>query len=156
VNVFPPSTELNNERVLATETNVLDLTDNGAGNTIVISVATNGITFAKIQQIATARFVGRTTAATGDVEQLTGTQATALLDAATTSLKGVVKQSTNVANAVASTVSVDSADATDLATVITLANELKADVNQLVTDLNAVVTQINAKFAADTASGQMA
>ena len=48
------------------------------------------------------------------------------------------------ADAVASTVSVDSTDASNLATVITLANELKADVNTLVTDLNAVVTVLNA------------
>lgn len=96
--VLSASDELQNERILAVEANVLKLTDNGAGLTVVIAVDTNGITFAKIQQIATARFVGRTTAATGDLEQLTGTQATALLDLATTILQGVVKQTVAVAD----------------------------------------------------------
>lgn len=39
--------------------------------------------------IATASILGRTTAGTGATEQLTGTQATAVLDLATTSLKGL-------------------------------------------------------------------
>jgi len=86
-----------NERILAVNGG-LSLTDNGAGLTIVVSILTNGIVFAKIQQIDTARFLGRTTAATGDIEQLTGTQATTLLDVATTALQGVVKQSTAVAD----------------------------------------------------------
>ncbi len=64
-------------------------------------------------------------------------------DFAQTALGGVVFLADLVNNAVASTVSVTSADATDLATVITLANELKADVNQLVTDFNNSVTQLN-------------
>ncbi len=45
------------------------------------SVANNAITNAMLADIATARFKGRTTAGTGDPEDLTGTQATALLDA---------------------------------------------------------------------------
>lgn len=48
------------------------------------------------------------------------------------------------ADAVASTVSVDSTDASDLATAITLANELKADVNTLVTNVNSAITVLNA------------
>ncbi len=64
-------------------------------------------------------------------------------DFAQTALGGVVFLADLVNNAVASTASVTSADATDLATVITLANELKADVNQLVTDFNNSVTQLN-------------
>lgn len=40
----------------------------------------NLVTFAKLQQISTARFLGRTTASTGDIEELTGTQATAMLN----------------------------------------------------------------------------
>ena len=52
-----------------------------------------------------------------------------------------------VSNAVQSTVSVDSPDATDLASVITLVNEMKADIGTLVTDLNNAVTQMNALLA---------
>ena len=40
------------------------------------------VTFAKMADIATARFIGRVTAATGAPESLTGTQATTLLDEA--------------------------------------------------------------------------
>jgi hypothetical protein len=43
-----------------------------------------------------------------------------------------------------STVSVTSADATDLPSAITLANELKADVNTLVTDINDLKTKLRA------------
>jgi hypothetical protein len=39
---------------------------------------------------ATARFIGRTTAGAGQAEELTGTQATAMLDTFTTTLKGLV------------------------------------------------------------------
>jgi hypothetical protein len=48
------------------------------------------ISNAQLDQIATASFLGRTTAATGNVEVLTATQATALLNNATTALKGLV------------------------------------------------------------------
>lgn len=60
-----------------------------------------------------------------------------------------------VTAAVASTVSVDSANASDLATAIALVNELKADVNTLVTDLNAATTQLNATLTAMKNSGVM-
>lgn len=39
----------------------------------------DAVTFAKLQQIATARILGRTTAGSGDCEELTGAQALALL-----------------------------------------------------------------------------
>lgn len=50
-----------------------------------------------LAQIATASFLGRTTAGTGNVETLTATQATALLDTVTTSVKGLVPTLSNVA-----------------------------------------------------------
>lgn len=77
-------------------------------------------------------------------------------DFATAGTGGVVNEAANVADAVASTVSVTSPDATDLPTVITLANETKADVNQLVTDLNNTITQLNAFLAANKTANQMA
>ena len=59
-----------------------------------------------------------------------------------------------VSDAVSSTVSVDSPDAPTsgtvgvrLAGVITLANEMKADVNTLVTDVNNAIAQVNALLA---------
>jgi hypothetical protein len=58
-------------------------------------------------------------------------------------LTGEVTKGSAVTDAVASSVSVDSADATDLPTVITLANENKADTNTLVTDVNAIKTVVN-------------
>jgi hypothetical protein len=57
--------------------------------TIVANIVTN----AKLAQIATATFKGRVTAATGNVEDLTGTQATTLLDVFTLGLKGLAPAS---------------------------------------------------------------
>jgi hypothetical protein len=58
-----------------------------------VVVPNNSITFAKMQDIATARFIGRTTAGTGDPEALTGTQATAMLDTFTSGAKGLAPAS---------------------------------------------------------------
>jgi len=52
------------------------------------------VTYAKIQNVsATSRFLGRITAAAGDIEELTGTQATTLLDVFTSALKGLAPAS---------------------------------------------------------------
>ena len=183
---------------------VLSLMDvkNAIGDGVIITgqpseVATltaAGILFNQLQQIAADRILGRLTTP-GDIEELTSTQATTLIDAfigdsgaggtkglvpapgagdtaadrflfadgtfvavqdAAAAIRGLVLEAANVADAVASTVSVDSADATDLPTVITLANELKGDVNTLVTDVNLIVTQVNAILASVQAAGQMA
>src|SRR6266576_3094623 len=57
-------------------------------------IADNAVTYAKIQDVsATARLLGRITAGAGDPEELTGTQATTLLDAFTSLLKGLVPPS---------------------------------------------------------------
>lgn len=56
-------------------------------------------------------------------------------------------QSTDPSNASTSGVSVTSANATDLATAITLANEIKGDVNTLVTDVNNAITKLNSLMA---------
>ena len=61
-----------------------------AGTIALAQIPANLITNAKLAQIATARFKGRITASTGDVEELTGTQATSLLDLATSSVKGLI------------------------------------------------------------------
>jgi hypothetical protein len=54
-----------------------DITISNAG---VTAIGSNKVTNAMLAQISTARFKGRTTAGTGDVEDLTATQATALLN----------------------------------------------------------------------------
>lgn len=81
--VTQASSELTDERVLAGETGVIDITDGGPGNNVTVSIATNGIDFEKLQTVSTAIFAGRITAGTGDIEELTATQATSLLNAFT-------------------------------------------------------------------------
>jgi hypothetical protein len=56
-------------------------------------ITNDAVTLAKLADIATASFLGRTTAATGDPEVLTGTQATALLDVFSSTLNGLVPAS---------------------------------------------------------------
>lgn len=53
----------------------------------------DAVTFAKLQNVATARVLGRTTSGSGDVEELTGAQATALLDVVTSTTKGLAPAS---------------------------------------------------------------
>jgi len=60
-----------------------------------LSGADGAVTLAKLQDIATARILGRSTAGTGDVEELTGAQATALLSAASDTLAGIQENATN-------------------------------------------------------------
>lgn len=58
------------------------------------TIANDAVTYAKMQNVsATSRFLGRITAGAGDTEELTGTQATTLLDTFTSSLQGVVPAS---------------------------------------------------------------
>ena len=54
------------------------------------TIGTNVVTNSMLAQVATAIFKGRTTAGTGNVEDLTVTQATAMLNTFTSSLKGLV------------------------------------------------------------------
>jgi len=66
----------------------------GTGTTaITTAIGTNKVTNAMLAQIATARIRGRVTAGTGNVEDLTGTQATTLLDNFTSALKGLAPAS---------------------------------------------------------------
>jgi hypothetical protein len=68
-----------------------DVSVSGSGT--VLTVDNVSITFAKIQDIATSRLLGRVTAGTGSTEALTGTQATTLLDVFTDVLKGLAPAS---------------------------------------------------------------
>jgi hypothetical protein len=68
-----------------------DITVSGSGLTWTID--TNVVSLSKLAQIATARILGRTTALTGDVEALTGTEVTAMLDAFASGTKGLAPAS---------------------------------------------------------------
>lgn len=63
------------------------------------TIANDAVSNAKLANMATATFKGRTTSGTGDPEDLTGTQATALLNTFTTSLKGLVPAPGSTTNA---------------------------------------------------------
>jgi hypothetical protein len=66
----------------------------GTGTTaITTAIGANKVTNAMLSQIATSTFLGRVTAATGNVETLTGTQATTLLDVFSSTLKGLTPSS---------------------------------------------------------------
>ena len=65
---------------------------NAAGS-LALTIAANAVSNAKLAQVATARIKGRKTAGTGDVEDLTGTEATALLDNFTSAAKGLAPAS---------------------------------------------------------------
>lgn len=56
-----------------------EVTASGPGS-VAATISANAVTNAKLAQVATATFKGRTTAGTGNVEDLTSAQATALLD----------------------------------------------------------------------------
>jgi hypothetical protein len=102
---------LTNERTLAVSS-ALSLADGGAGSAVTLgraaltgdvtasadsnatTIANGVVTYAKMQDVsATSRFLGRITAGAGDTEELTGTQATTLLDTFTSGLKGLVPAS---------------------------------------------------------------
>ncbi len=58
-----------------------------------VTLPNGGSGYAKLANMGTATIKGRVTAGTGDAEDLTGTQATTLLDTFTTSLKGLAPAS---------------------------------------------------------------
>lgn len=60
-------------------------------------IANNAVTFAKMQQISTASFLGRSSAGAGNIENFTGTVATSLLDLFGTN-KGLVPSSSGFTN----------------------------------------------------------
>jgi hypothetical protein len=66
---------------------------NHTGDIETAQIAANAVTLAKLADIATARLLGRITGGSGDPEELTGTQATTLLDAFTALLKGLAPAS---------------------------------------------------------------
>lgn len=78
------------------------LTDGDKGDIVLSSSATvwtvdsGVITNAKLADVSSATFKGRTTVWTGSPEDMTATQATALLNVATTSLKGLMSSSDKI------------------------------------------------------------
>lgn len=69
-----------------------NVTGSGTGS-FAATIANDAVTNAKLANVATATIKGRVTAATGDPEDLTGTQATTLLDTFTSALKGLAPAS---------------------------------------------------------------
>lgn len=69
-----------------------DVTGSGTAS-IAATIANNAVTLAKMAQVATSTILGRVTAGTGNVEALTGTQATTLLNTFTSTLKGLAPAS---------------------------------------------------------------
>ncbi len=69
-----------------------DVTGSGTGS-LAASIASDAVSNAKLANVATATIKGRATAGTGDPEDLTGTQATTLLDVFTSGLKGLAPAS---------------------------------------------------------------
>jgi len=66
----------------------------GSGTTaITTTIANNAVTTAKLADMATATIRGRVASGTGDPQDLTGTQATTLLDVFTSTLKGLAPPS---------------------------------------------------------------
>ena len=66
---------------------------NLSGSATTGQIGNDQVTYAKIQNVASSRFLGRITAGAGDAEELTGTQATTLLDTFTNVLKGLAPAS---------------------------------------------------------------
>lgn len=62
-------------------------------STGAMTIGAAKVTNSQLSNVSTATFKGRTTAGTGSPEDLTGTQATALLDTFTSSLKGLAPSS---------------------------------------------------------------
>jgi hypothetical protein len=66
----------------------------GSGSTsVALTIAANAVTNADLAQVATGTFKGRSSSGTGNVQDLTSVQATALLENFTTGSKGVVPPS---------------------------------------------------------------
>jgi hypothetical protein len=69
------------------------LTGDVTSSACATTIANDAVTNAKLANVATATLKGRVTASAGDPEDLTGTQATTLLDVFTSTLKGLVPSS---------------------------------------------------------------
>ena len=77
-----------------TLTGTIDATQVADDAVTTAKIINDAVTYAKMQNVsATSRFIGRITGGAGDPEELTGTQATTLLDAFTSLLKGLVPAS---------------------------------------------------------------
>ena len=131
-----------------------------AGNIVAATVVTgqiadDAVTYAKMQNVsATNRFLGRITAGAGDEEELTPTQATSLLDAATTTVKGTVELATSGENAANVVVQGNDSRLSDSRTPTTHATSHKSgggDVIKL--DEFAATTDITTLNASTTAHG---
>lgn len=93
---FSGAGEITAGNALTKSGNTLDVAVDGTTieiNADALRIKDGGVSFAKLVDIATARLLGRVTGGSGDPEELTGTQATTLLDVFTSALKGLVPAS---------------------------------------------------------------
>jgi hypothetical protein len=75
------NTTLTNERVLTAGTGV-GFTDGGAGSTLTVSLADNGVSNTKLADMAQNRIKGRVSSGTGDPEDLTAAQLVSIITTA--------------------------------------------------------------------------
>lgn len=71
----------------------INFTYDDASAQVTADLIAASVVFAKLQNIATSRILGRVSASTGSIEALTGTQATTLLDTFTSLLQGLAPAS---------------------------------------------------------------
>jgi hypothetical protein len=83
-----------NAEVIANNAKVTNATHTGdVTGATALTIANDAVTNAKLANMASGTLKGRSSAGTGDPEDLTGTQATALLDTFTSGAKGLVPAS---------------------------------------------------------------
>jgi hypothetical protein len=85
--------DLSADRTLSIDTSGVTTAKIADSNVTTVKIADANVTLAKLADVATARILGRVTAGTGVPEAMTGTQATTLLDAFTSGLKGLAPAS---------------------------------------------------------------
>jgi hypothetical protein len=94
---FTPSYLTGNQSISFTPNAGGDITGSASGTTSLtpnLTIGNDKVTYAKMQNVSnTNRIMGRITAGAGDMEELTSTQATSLLDVFTSLLKGLVPPS---------------------------------------------------------------
>ncbi len=88
-----PHTAYALESALAAVATSGSASDLGTGTLPIARIADGAVTLAKLANMATARIRGRVTASSGVPEELTGTQATTLIDVFTPALKGLAPAS---------------------------------------------------------------
>lgn len=108
-----------------------------SAGTATLTIGNNIVTNAKAADMATSTFKGRVTAGTGDPEDLSATQATSILNVATTGLKGLMSSTDkSKLDGIASGATANSSDAT----LLSRANHTGTQAAATITGLATVAT----------------